>query len=51
MAEIVLDRVSKRFGSVNVISDVSLKIAAGELVPRCVSNRVNDGIHAVPLCG
>ena len=32
MAEISLDRVWKRFGSVEVISDISLKIASGELV-------------------
>lgn len=32
MAEISLDRVWKRFGSVEVIRDVSLQIASGELV-------------------
>jgi multiple sugar transport system ATP-binding protein len=32
MAAILLDQVSKRFGSVDVIRDVSLRIASGELV-------------------
>ena len=32
MAEIALSRVSKHFGAVEVIRDVSLEVASGELV-------------------